>query len=309
MEEHKTNIQLSNIIELGKKIPKITVDDDNDGSGFFIRIPYYKGKFKKVLITNNHILTYDIQKAQKSFKIVLNEKEERDSNTPGTIEERSIKLDKSERFIFSISNKKEDFTIVEILDKDNIPNSLFLDYDQEYLKQGYQTYLGKEIVVFQHPRGKPICYAQGKFVGRDSLPFEFSHSAPTDYGSSGSPIILKENLKVIGLHTGGGGEYNYATFFGVIIDKVNAETKNYEDHRTFIGRVINNQANGYGGMEYPNGLKYYGDFKDDLPHGKIRIKKKIKFEGKEQKKTIFIGEFVKGVKEGKGVNFNKENFI
>jgi hypothetical protein len=64
---------------------------------------------------------------------------------------------------------------------------LFLSYDLNY-QYGYDKYLNADIFLLQHPLGRPTEFAPGKIAKVED--FEFYHSAETDFGSSGSPVIL-----------------------------------------------------------------------------------------------------------------------
>ena len=72
-------------------------------------------------------------------------------------------------------------------------------------------------------KGIGTCF-RNNVKGIEKNGFEFRHDAATDEGSSGSPILLKNNLKVIGIHRGGVEEekVNYGTFLFDIIQKLNS---------------------------------------------------------------------------------------
>ena len=111
-----------------------------------------------------------------------------------------------------------DITILEINDsyeKDLIKEIEFLDYDSNYVK-GYNQYKDIDIFTLQFPRDD-IEVASGK-VKEIYNDFEFKHNIDTEYGASGSPIILPVILKVIGIHKWGEKyeNFNYGTFIGEI---------------------------------------------------------------------------------------------
>ena len=77
-----------------------------------------------------------------------------------------------------------------------------------------------------YPKGGKIAHGSGKIVGIKNK--EFKHNIPTDLGSSGSPIILLDNSKVIGVHKKGiySEKLNLGTFIGEILDKLKANNIN-----------------------------------------------------------------------------------
>jgi V8-like Glu-specific endopeptidase len=88
---------------------------------------------------------------------------------------------------------------------------------------GYNQYVGKDIYILQHPQGKSTHVASGKIL-KITNTIEFNHNADTDYGSSGSPVILFSNNKVIGIHKKrGSGNYNEGTFIGELIEGLSKE--------------------------------------------------------------------------------------
>ena len=74
-----------------------------------------------------------------------------------------------------------------------------------------------DIFSIQHPLGGEAEYACGKII-KIFNNFEFEHTVDTDHGSSGSPIILNESLKVIGIHKQSNtlNNNNIGTFIGEI---------------------------------------------------------------------------------------------
>ena len=170
------------LIEKGKKSTcKIILSDNENsiikGSGFFCKIPYF-GKKMKVLLTNNHILNKESIKKGNEIKLsyqnklkILEITEERNCWTSLTY----------------------DFTCIEILNKDNIED--FFEIENE----NKNNYNGDEIAVIQYPEGGPMKIYGGHLyeINNDTI----IHSAKTNKGSSGSPIILLlRDFKIIGIH-------------------------------------------------------------------------------------------------------------
>ena len=139
---------------------------------------------KKYLITNSHIIPAQCFKEKKIINLINN-----DGKT------FSIKLNHKERIIKYIE-KPFDITAVEILEKDKINDITYLDYEYDDMNK----YIKKEVFTLQHPEGKGLHCSGGTIINIDENICEFEHTLDTDYGSSGSPIILIENNKVIGIH-------------------------------------------------------------------------------------------------------------
>ena len=90
---------------------------------------------------------------------------------------------------------------MEIKDSDNILKDIdFLEYDLSYIN-GYDKYENIDAISLQYPKNK-IEHGSGKIL--DILNnYEFTHNIDRENGSSGSPIILHNSLKVIGIHKKG----------------------------------------------------------------------------------------------------------
>ena len=131
--------------------------------------------------------------------------------------------------------KDLDIAIILIKDLDEIMNDIdFLKCDLNYV-EGYDQYKDVDIFTLQYPKDK-IEIAIGKV--KDILNnYEFKHDIDTDYGSSGSPIILPNTLKVIGIHKQSDTKYNinYGTFIGEIL-------KNLLDNKENNDKDIKNKS-------------------------------------------------------------------
>ena len=175
-EIEKTNIT--------KAICKLKIIDKSlsTGTGFFCEI---RSKEMKVLLTNNHLINQKIlDKKGKLTYIISNNHEQ---------EEKIINLD-LERYTYT--NEKYDYTIIEIIDEDNI--DYFLTADEDLIsKIGFKN---ERIFSFEYPKEEKISFSFGKITKIENN--YLFYDLGTDYGSSGSPIISLETLKVIGLHKG-----------------------------------------------------------------------------------------------------------
>ena len=247
-------------------------------SGFFIKFcknnkPFY------CLMTNEHVVDKPMLLNKEEIKIKFDNKQK----------ELTLKLDKRERLMKTFEYLKIDATIIEILEKDNVSDDYYLLPSLDYKNEnGYNYFKGKEIEVTQFPGGKVLSISIGRIkdVDLEDGQYIFSHLASTKYGSSGSPIVLKEDGHVIGIHKGGSKskDLNYGHFIGPIND------------------IIHNlKKNGEGIEYYKNGkIKYEGNFVDDLYEG----------DGKYyyENGDIYIGQFKKGKRNGDGcMIYNSEN--
>ena len=173
---------------------------DSLATCFFIKLPIYNNNHKmKALLTNNHVINKDYLENSKTLTVEINEKKK--------IIDLFIK-----RFLYT--NIVYDFTIIEIKECDFIDQ--FLEADEGIF---YQTYENNDIYIPQFPqknqydslnykgldsskyKGK-LSHSWGKIIKNDEK--YIYHNCKTYEGSSGSPLILAENHKVIGLHKGKG---------------------------------------------------------------------------------------------------------
>jgi len=265
------------------------------GTGFFIKL-YIRGQKLLSLLTNEHVIQKEMVDKNENISIFYN------------LENKyiDINLNKSERFIECYKNF--DITIIEIIAKDNIKDKYFLAPNLETME-----FKNKEIYIPQFPGGK-LCNSEG--IIRDINGFKIIHTAGTDYGSSGSPIFLKNSKKVIGIHKAGNScfQENYGTLISYLIqslsDKILSSnvTENkvyklvYSNGEIYIGQTLNRLRQGKGIHYYKNGkIKIDGNFVND----------KLEGEGAYYYED---GEFYKGqwkndLKYGKGIEYYKNGII
>lgn len=186
----------SKIIEQMKKCVCHIKYNGKDGTGFFIKIPY-NSAILTVLFTNNHIIDENDLQKSKLITLYINNRNI----------EKNILINEN-RFFYT--NKILDASIIEIIEKedqiedfleldDNIKSCLEMD---ENKISGYLTnaYSNKSIYILNYQEGQDIKVSYGPSP-------EFSitkirHKCSTKEGSSGSPILLSSNQKVIGIHYG-----------------------------------------------------------------------------------------------------------
>jgi hypothetical protein len=148
------------------------------GTGFFLEINDANLPFKRGLLTANHV--FDINK---EIKFLCRG------------ENKIIKITKNRRVF---TDKKLDYTFIEILPEDNI--NFFFIFD-DLPNNDLQHLNNQEIILVQHTKDD-LSYSVGNIkqtIGEETIN-QITHTCPTQAGSSGSPILLRNNLTVIGIH-------------------------------------------------------------------------------------------------------------
>ena len=192
-------VPVNDIPKIIKSICKVIYKENNilfQGTGFFMLINDIK-----YLITNYHNIKENLISQIINIEIFNNHK-------------ISMKLDINNRHIQFFKNI--DITIIEIKESDDIIKDIdFLNYDLNYIG-GYEQYKNMDIFTLEYSKDE-IDVITGKI--KDILnDFEFKHNIHTEQASSGSPIILSNSLKVIGIHKEGDRDapINYGSFIGEI---------------------------------------------------------------------------------------------
>ena len=222
----KGSVSVEKMMKVSKAICKIVlIETKQDATGFFLDIsPTFK-----CLLTNYHVIS------QKNVNTNIAIQIENDSGV--CIE---LKLDKNERFI-KCFDKPIDITVIQIKNTDGIMKYFnFLEYDKNFINEN-KNIQNKEVFTLQHRLGKNLRVSNGKIT--KIFGSEFAHNMDTDVGSSGSPIVLISNAKVIGIHKSGHIKKpeNYGTFIEVIIRSINQELMN-NSNRPENKNINNNEA-------------------------------------------------------------------
>ena len=169
------------------------------GTGFFTKIPY-KDSYKKVLITNNHILGENEIKDNNIISFVLNNNEQ---------DKKTIKIKKDKK---RYTNEILDITIIELEEnKDDIYDYIEIDggikedmnLKKEDIINSYRYFYNNEsIYILNYLNGDKIVVSYGLLtnINEDN---GIDHKCNTEKGSSGSPILSLQNNKLIGVHRGG----------------------------------------------------------------------------------------------------------
>ena len=171
-------------------ICKIIKNDRGIGTGFLC----YMDEFKtiKCLITAFHVLGEEDLKIGNEIKITFNDDNE------------NIKILKIDGPRYIYASKKEDISIIEILDSDNLQNYNILEIDESIFNNYidfYNEYKNKEIYILHFPEGKFSSFSDNYIIDIDKDNYIY-HYCSTDHGSSGAPILNLDTFKVIGVHQG-----------------------------------------------------------------------------------------------------------
>ena len=219
--------------QLKNKICKI-IKENETGTGFFIKIPHPdQFHLLPVLITNNHILDDKDLSINNDINLTINDDKEK----------RCLKIDKSRK---TFTHKKLDVTIIEIKpEEDKIKD--FLDLDQDFNSEQYKEIYKKEeeLYILQYPNGKSSSFSLG--ILKEIKDTDIEHKCDTDFGSSGSPILLKRNYKVIGVHKlRSGFNFNKGTLIKFAIEEFNKKYPRQNNHinlNNMIEMVLDNNGN------------------------------------------------------------------
>ena len=184
----------------------------NEGSGFFCEIKV-NNRLMKVLFTNNHVLN----NLNSDIKIEHNK------------ENKIIKLSKNR---FKCTNEELDYTCIEILKEDGFNNYFKIDKNIN-INNPYEEYKYDEYVMIQYPGGDDVSFAQGYINNiKDE---NIIYTMKTEYGSSGSPLILDtRNLKIIGIHyqkTSKNNDEKKAIFIKYIIQDIEKQLQNNNNNK------------------------------------------------------------------------------
>ena len=204
------------------------------GSGFFLVMNIKGIPFNKCLMTNNHVLNENFFKTNKQIEMEYNK------------EIKVIQIDKRRAF----TSRRLDYTCIEIYDSDNIKR--FFQINQQILKDNINAFFNKDIFILQFPQGEDISFSEGKILSA-SDEVSFIHNCSTLKGSSGSPVILRDDSSVIGLHHSSFTEdennktnsYNLSTSILSIIKDILKKGIYFTNHQIIItqNNIKNNDSN------------------------------------------------------------------
>ena len=179
------------------------------GNGFFCKLNDSNIPFQKALFTNNHVLNE--KNIKKDKKIKLKYKQDK------VINEKIIEISEKRK---TYTNAELDYTCVELFDEDEINN--FFEIDNDIIINKMKL-INQEIFILQYNKSKDLVFSSGKILKIEDN--KMIHSAITESGSSGSPLIRRrrDELKyIVGIHVGTIKNHKYAniaiTFDSIIED-------------------------------------------------------------------------------------------
>ena len=282
-------------------------------TGFFLKIKI-RDRELNALVTNCHVIPKAFVECKKKIYIYYGKK--------GNEIKKIIYLDVNERFIRCFESPK-DITIVEIKNYDYIPDYKFLLPDLNY-KTGFNTYINQKFYLAGYPSVNNWHVGERhissgyitKIYGND---FEFEHSIDKNFGSSGSPICLLSNNKVVGVHKANRLEPNYriysigiATFIKVILDELEKDyyllpTINNDDNTGFDSNLFNDfgliqskSSNNFGLDSFFGKSSYLMDQKPP----KIETQKLFNFEDTFNQIDTYIDKQMTNISNMMNMTFN-----
>ena len=178
-------IEFRNMIRYLEKKDAVCKLIGGHGTGFFCKFTV-NGRIMKGLFTNNHILKEDLIKENSIIQIKHND------------EIKEIKITSNR---FKCTNEILDYTCIQILDNEDYNN--FFEIDDNINCQNPDVQYGNKLcVILQFPNNQDLSCGEGLIEGIKNANNTniIIHKITTDFGSSGSPIFLSDNLKVIGIH-------------------------------------------------------------------------------------------------------------
>ena len=178
-------IEIKNMKRYLKKEDAVCKLITGSGTGFFCKFTV-NGRTMKGLFTNNHVLKEDLIKENSIIQLRHND----------AIKEIKITSNR-----FKCTNEELDYTCIQILDNEDYNN--FLEIDDNIKCQNPNVQYGNKLgVVYQFPNEKDLSYGEGLIEGIKNVDDIniIIHKITNDFGSSGSPIVLSDNLKIIGIH-------------------------------------------------------------------------------------------------------------
>ena len=200
------------------------IENNGYGSGFFCKIKY-PDEFNEItcLFTNNHVI---------NEKILFNENNYIKIKIRG--EEKKIFLNYYRKMW---TNKDLDFTCIEIIKQDNIfelINTFEIDKNCYNINFDTKEYDKRGLVITSVANNKEIELSQGVlfYDNINNNKKYFFHNCNTTPGFSGGPVILINNLKIIGIHKGSHKhiKINAGIYFKEILNYINKQKEKIKEN-------------------------------------------------------------------------------
>ena len=128
------------------------------------------------------------------------------------------------------------------------------------------SHIIKNFIIVQFPEGKNLSYSEGKINNINN--YEFNYDASTKPGSSGSPILLKNTTKVIGIHKKGNksNKHNYGTSIYSIIQTLQFQnSNNKEREKKQIKSKSNTEIQNQKYNNNPQTIETFREHQRDIP--------------------------------------------
>ena len=238
-------LELNNVNIIGKSTCNIAFkihDSTIKGTGFLIKLPIpNSNKPMKGLMTNNHVLNYNVLTKDRISLIFESTK-------------KNFDLYLKNHFIFS--DPFLDITFIKLNEEEL--NKLEIDCLEIHEEES----IPDEAFICQYSYGKHLSLAQGKIKSRWG--FNLYHTINTDYGSSGAPIVLLSDNKIIGVHKCGLKDLkcNAATDIQTIVRALKVINNSVIDNKLSIIKKARTPLT----KDEINELKKHGLNKTDSPY-------------------------------------------
>ena len=187
-------------------------NSEKRGTGFFCYIPH-KEKQLPALITAYHVLDEEV--LGKNKEIILNFNNCKESKTILVNDGRKI-------YYFA----DLDITIIQIRTIDDITK--FMEISNEISDKDKNYFTNLSSYILHYPEGKNNAHVSYGLLAKIADKSFIYHHCETEHGSSGSPILSLNTMKIIGVHKGTINldqtrNINAGIFFHKIIERMEDE--------------------------------------------------------------------------------------
>ena len=248
---HGKNLTLTEIQKLydyGKKrMCKININNIQE-SGFFLEIKNNLNlniPFKRALFTNNHVISEKLLIDKSNINLNYIDKNK-------SYISKYLNIEEIELFSLQNYNNKNssnlkrkiftdeflDYTCIEIFDNDNIINNIsYFHNNINQLENKNYKEDKEDIFVLYYPSQQDLSYSLGQIIQIDN-PLIY-YSALTEQGSSGSPLIKRDNFRIIGIHFGGiQNNINFTNNIDNILIDINNKVKYINSIKDMVNNLI-----------------------------------------------------------------------
>ena len=269
------------MVNVSKSLCKIEYENQT-ATGFLIKL-FKEGKEFFCMMTCGHFITREIIEQRKSIRFYY------DVNDAKAI---GIELEPNKRFIQNFTRLSDmdnnidiniDATVIEILPEDKIPKEFFLSFNENYIDNN-EPLKDKEITIISNSEGK-LEYFYGKIKEIDR--YKIIYTSNIKNGSAGSPIFLRNTIKVIGIHTG--EDKRKAENYGYCIGPIFSFFRNFYDNK----KIMNNNMYNKSAINYIKYKENLNDIPINKPANHKLNKMILLYRIEEDPVRIFGDDFVK----------------